>query len=132
MKLQRNMRNDTDFLIFLAIILIINWHLDILYPIKHLATGGAIGPSLFFMLSAYGLYFSFTPQTSFLTFISNRIKKIYPSVWLELLIIFIHFYNGVKPHKGIGGFDTGGEIAPVLLSRKIVKNARLSCRAFCQ
>jgi len=66
--------------------------MDILYPIKSLATGGAIGNSLFFMLSSYGLYLSYGGKgTSFLQYFKRRITKLYPNVWAELIILFIPF-----------------------------------------
>ena len=39
---------------------------------------------------------------------------------------FINFYNGVRPHKAIGGLTPRGKTDPVFLSRKTVNNGRLS------
>jgi len=49
---------DTQFLRAIAILLVVNSHLDRYYPVSHLATGRAIGNSLFFFLSAFGIYLS--------------------------------------------------------------------------
>ena len=48
-------RNDTSFIRVVAILLIVNSHLDAYYPISYLGTGTAIGNSLFFVLSSFGL-----------------------------------------------------------------------------
>ena len=83
-------RNDTDFLRFIAIIFIINSHLDNYYPVQALATGGHLGNSLFFMLSAFGLFLSQkAKQKPFINFYSRRIERIYPSVWLATLFLKI-------------------------------------------
>lgn len=81
-------RNDTQFLRAFAIILVLNSHFDKYYPIPYLGTGGAIGNSIFFFLSAYGLYLS--QQKSFKNFkdwFAHRIEKIYPSLWVALILI---------------------------------------------
>ena len=85
-------KNDTDFLRFIAITLIINSHMDILHPYKYLGTGGAIGNALFFMLSSYGLTLSLKrrPQ-EFKEYFLNRIRRIYPPVWIELMIVYIPY-----------------------------------------
>jgi peptidoglycan/LPS O-acetylase OafA/YrhL len=78
----------SNFLRFLAIMLVINSHLDDLYPIHWLGTGGSIGNSLFFMLSSYGIMLSEqkNPQ-SFSQFMIKRIKRIYPAVWINFLLV---------------------------------------------
>lgn len=48
-----------------------------------------IGNSLFFMISSFGLFLSFQkkePQ-NFTIWYSDRVKRIYPSVWITLLLI---------------------------------------------
>jgi peptidoglycan/LPS O-acetylase OafA/YrhL len=83
-------RNDTLFLRFLAIVLVINSHLDDFYPNPLFGSGGAIGDALFFMLSSYGLLLSerFKPQT-FSGYLSKRILRIYPVVWSTILFIIL-------------------------------------------
>jgi peptidoglycan/LPS O-acetylase OafA/YrhL len=80
---------ETSFLRALAILLIINSHLDNYYPVRHLATGGMIGNSLFFMLSALGLYLSWQKRRTdgFGTWYGRRILRIYPAVWISALVI---------------------------------------------
>ena len=84
-------RRDTVFLRFLAIFLIANSHLDSLYPFPQLATGGALGNALFFMLSGYGLALSEQKkERPFLRWYGRRIARIYPS--LVLVVIAFHFW----------------------------------------
>jgi len=54
---------DTQFLRALAILLVINSHLDKYYRIPYIGMGGAIGNSMFFFLSAFGLYLSQQKQS---------------------------------------------------------------------
>lgn len=92
MKYTNITRNDTIFLRFLAIILIVNSHFDRLYPIHHIATGGAIGNSLFFFLSSFGLSISQQKyHRNFASYIKKRITRIYPSIWAELLILYVPY-----------------------------------------
>lgn len=81
---------DTQFLRAFAIILVLNSHLDKYYPIPYIATGGAIGNSLFFFLSAYGLYISQqTHSRRFVEWFSHRIARIYPSLWIVLISLYM-------------------------------------------
>lgn len=73
---------------FVAILLIANSHLDALYPISSLATGGSIGNALFFMLSGYGLFLSAIIRPGpFLTWYGRRIVRIYPALWIASILI---------------------------------------------
>jgi len=83
-------KQDTNFLRFIAICLILNSHMDLYYPIPHIGTGGSIGNALFFMLSAFGLLLSEkrAPQT-FSVYYTKRIKRIYPAVWVVLVLLII-------------------------------------------
>lgn len=75
---------------FVAIVCIANSHLDALYPITLLATGGSIGNALFFMLSGYGLFLSANIQDKpFLSWYKRRILRIYPSTWLASILMII-------------------------------------------
>jgi len=84
-----NPKYDTDFLKAISICLIINSHLGCFYPISHLGTGGMIGNSFFFMLSAFGLYLSQCSReiTSFNSWYARRILRIFPSSWVVVLMI---------------------------------------------
>lgn len=94
------MKNDTNFLRFVAIFLIINHHLHNYYPIQYLATGGAMGNALFFVLSSFGLFLSERKNPKpFTEWYAQRIKRIYPTVWIVLIIltfpykIYIHTFD---------------------------------------
>lgn len=91
-------KNDTNFLRALAIILIVNSHLKNFYPVQQLATGGMIGNALFFVLSSLGLYLSWQTkkQKDFQSWYSQRIRRIYPSVWVTIILITlpIAIYSG--------------------------------------
>ena len=83
-------RNRTNFLRVLAIALVVNSHMDSLYPrqLAPLATGGMIGNSLFFLLSAWGLLLSIRERPrEFREWYSRRIGRIYPSVWVTVILL---------------------------------------------
>ena len=82
--------NGTILLRALAILLIIHSHSDAFYPISQLATGGAIGNTIFFILSSFGLYFSEQRNPRpFLEWLTHRFTRIYPAVWIVLLTMQI-------------------------------------------
>lgn len=81
--------NDTNFLRFIAILLIVNSHSGDFYPITSLGTGGALGNSLFFMLSSLGLYLSTTKYKKFLEWCGRRAMRLYPSYWVFFLLLYI-------------------------------------------
>src|SRR4051812_42339330 len=84
----RKFMNDTIFFRFIAILLITNSHLDKLYPIPMLGSGGALGNSLFFMISGLGLALSGKMQTlGFPIWFRHRVSKIYASLW-PIVIVF--------------------------------------------
>ncbi len=80
---------DTIFLRFIAVLLITNSHLDGLYPIPGLASGGALGNAIFFMLSGLGLALSsqHRPPERFLSWFSARATRIYPTLWISLVAL---------------------------------------------
>jgi peptidoglycan/LPS O-acetylase OafA/YrhL len=86
------MKNDTNFLRFVAILLIINHHLHDYYPIRYFATGGAMGNALFFVLSSFGLFLSEKKNPKpFTAWYTQRIKRIYPTVWIVLVILTLPY-----------------------------------------
>jgi peptidoglycan/LPS O-acetylase OafA/YrhL len=95
MEMRIHERKDTFFIRFLAIFLITNSHLDSLYPIPYLGTGGALGNSLFFMLSGYGLALSGqVNDRPFLQWYWRRILRIYPSLIVVVAIIDLWLGKG--------------------------------------
>lgn len=75
---------------FFATFLITNAHIEGLYPAgwKILSTGGALGNSLFFFCSGFALYLS-NRQIGFFPWLVRRITRIYPSLWLFMLITLL-------------------------------------------
>ena len=76
------MKSERDYKIdiikFMAVFLIINSHSDIAYPkYSYLATGGAIGDSLFLFCSGYTLLLG--KMRDFGNYYKRRINRIYPS-----------------------------------------------------
>jgi membrane-bound acyltransferase YfiQ involved in biofilm formation len=81
---------DTTFLRFIAIILIINSHLELYYPLPKLAIDGLLGNSMFFMLSGLGLSLSARKKSrGFFAWLYRRAKRIYPALFLVVFIYFI-------------------------------------------
>ncbi|HSZ01599.1 MAG TPA: acyltransferase [Terriglobales bacterium] len=83
-------RNSTNFLRVLAIALVVNSHMDNLYPVKvaFLATGGSMGNALFFMLSSWGLMLSMRARPkAFGEWYGRRIVRIYPAVWVTVILL---------------------------------------------
>ena len=88
-------RDQTDFVRFLGIMLITNSHIDSLYPLPQLATGGALGNALFFIISGYCLTRSNACSTiSLPVWFLRRIMRIYPSVILVTLFVEILLNQG--------------------------------------
>lgn len=83
-----------DILKFLAVILITNSHMQLLYgKYSILATGGAIGDALFFFCSGFTLFLK--PMESvrdFPNWYKRRINRIYPTV-LAVAIVFCTFFG---------------------------------------
>lgn len=94
------MKNDTNFLRFFSILLVINSHLDTYYPIPYFGTGGSMGNSLFFALSSFGLFLSAQKNPKpFADWYAQRIKRIYPVVWIAVIFLTLPF------KMYIGAFD---------------------------
>lgn len=72
----------------LAMALIVNSHLDALYPIPQLATGGALGNGLFFIVSGFCIAEIKKP---FFQWFFDRFKRIYPPTLIAVAINFILF-----------------------------------------
>lgn len=98
---QPDLRKSTTFLRCIAILLVINSHLDALYPVPWLGTGGAMGNSLFFMLSSFGLLLSEkNRQQTFVEYYVKRIKRIYPAVWTSIMFLILPialYYHFTSP-----------------------------------
>lgn len=69
-----------DLLKFLAVVFVVNSHLDICYPAayKFLATGGSLGDALFFFCSGFTLFLG--RNDGFVSWYKRRLARILPSV----------------------------------------------------
>lgn len=86
-----------DLMRALAILLVLNSHFDTLYPIPALATGGAAGNGLFFILSGFCL----TLRPGFLHHMARRAARLYPGV---VISFGVQMLLGMKGVTGIGSF----------------------------
>ncbi len=76
---------DTTLMLFMATCLITLSHLDAFVPDPRIATGGAIGNSLFFFLSGFGLTMSLNAsgaEPSLLAYLRKRVLRLYPAAIL--------------------------------------------------
>ena len=86
---------DNALLRTIAIFLVTNSHLDHLYPLPQLGTGGSLGNAIFFMMSGYGLALSNREHgRSFPEWYWRRFARIYPSLFLVVLCL------GYLPERG--------------------------------
>lgn len=91
-----------DVVKFLAVLLIINSHADIMYPkFQILATGGAIGDCLFLFCSGFTLFWG--GQKSFGCYYKRRICRIYPSVIMSVLFVHLISMNPTFELKELAG-----------------------------
>lgn len=92
MALVRNRDISIDIMKCLAVILVMNSHMDLLYgKYSALATGGAIGDVLFFFASGYTILLG--RGGNFSNWYKRRIKRIYPTVF-AMAIISAFFMGG--------------------------------------
>lgn len=80
----------------IAALLITNSHMDKLYPIAALATGGSIGNAIFFAVSGY--CFSVKEQ-NFLRFFTKKIARLYPSIIIAATVLYFTAFSNNKPNN---------------------------------
>lgn len=118
-------KNDKPifFIQIICSLLIVNYHTSILgipYLIS-LSKGGFILNTIFVFFSGYLLSFSYSSNDniSFISFMLKRIKRIYPSLIIVLLISFVYsvlttkdiaIYNYFKWFSGLGYFAKNNDI----------------------
>lgn len=81
---------DTTLMLFMATCLITLSHLDAFVPDPRIATGGAIGNSLFFFLSGFGLTASLNAggaAPSLLAYLRKRVLRLYPAAILVACVM---------------------------------------------
>lgn len=70
----------------IAILLVMNSHFDTLYPVSALGTGGALGNSLFFIVSGFSLW---PINRKFSEWIIRRVERLYlPTLLATILTLF--------------------------------------------
>lgn len=89
---------DAALVRFVAILLVTNSHLDGLYPLPQLATGGALGNALFFAASGYGLALSYKAAPAFFpAWYWQRLMRLYPSVIIVMGIFELGISHSWSP-----------------------------------
>lgn len=79
-----------DILKFFAVLLITNSHMELLYgKYSYLATGGAIGDTLFFFASGFTIFLG--QDRPFGNYYKRRINRIYPTVFAWALLSCVFF-----------------------------------------
>lgn len=79
-----------DYIKLLAVLLVMNSHLDICYvKYPQLSTGGILGDALFFFASGFGLLVG--TQSRFDDWYKRRIRRIYPSIISASVVSFLFF-----------------------------------------
>jgi peptidoglycan/LPS O-acetylase OafA/YrhL len=72
-----------DLLRAVAIVLVVNSHLDEVYPIPQLGTGGVFGNELFFFISGYGLYLGYQASREAIgSWLKRRLTRVYEPLFV--------------------------------------------------
>lgn len=109
-----------DVVKFLAVLLIINSHADMMYPkYQILATGGAIGDCLFLFCSGFTLFWG--GQKSFGNYYKRRINRIYPSVFAAAVFLHIIIRNSQVDYMQLAG---GEFVVAIMIYYIILYNIR--------
>jgi hypothetical protein len=92
---------STAFLALLravAIVLVVNSHLDDLYPIPQLGTGGMFGNELFFFVSGYGLFLSYNKSHEPIGgWLIRRIIRVYEPLFV--VATFLVLIGDIQVHS---------------------------------
>lgn len=88
-----------DILKCVAVIVVLNSHMDLLYgKYAALATGGAIGDALFFFCSGFTLFLG--RNAGFFDWYKKRINRIYPTVFASIILACL-LEKGGWEHRGL-------------------------------
>lgn len=117
-----------DILKFLAVILVTNSHMDILYvKFSAFATGGTIGDVLFLFCSGFTLFMKpISSIREFPNWYKRRINRIYPSI-LAIAIISCIIFNNNSSIVNILLFGGGSFIAFIMIYYIIIFMIGLYC-----
>lgn len=85
---KKQMYSFVPYLKALAVLLVINSHLDGFYPISAMATGGALGNALFFLVSGFCLA---NIKKDFFSWYKYRVMRIYPQTVVMAIVMFALF-----------------------------------------
>jgi len=97
--LSTSSKYELDLLKFFAIILITNSHINHLYPIPSIGTGGSLGNSIFFLVSAIGLTLSLNKKkVDFATWFYKRASRTYFITWVATILFLLIGYYTVSPN----------------------------------
>lgn len=112
-------RNQSiDILKFLAVLLIVNSHMDPLYgKFSPLATGGTIGDVLFVFISGFTLFLG--TRRGFDNFYKRRINRIYPTVF-GWAVIGCLFFDSKSNLLNVILFGGGDFVAFIMISYVII------------
>jgi hypothetical protein len=90
---------DTALMRAIAALLIANSHLELFYPRAWLAGDGLLGNALFYFLSGFGVALGARSRPrGFFPWFGRRIVRIYPSVIIAALIIFVILQHDWKTY----------------------------------
>ncbi|MGN6646938.1 MAG: acyltransferase family protein [Cytophaga sp.] len=88
---------ELDILKFFAIILITNSHINHLYPIHNMGTGGSLGNTIFFLVSSIGLTLSLNKKNvPFGTWFYKRASRTYLITWFATIIFLLIGYYTIQ------------------------------------
>lgn len=81
-----------NYLKAIAVLLVLNSHLDSIYPISALGFGGGLGNALFFCVSGYTWAGLHSKKKSFGSWYLNKIKRIWvPTAFANLVFVFLNY-----------------------------------------
>lgn len=89
MKSEKKQISIINTLKLFAILIVFNSHCAQLYPVSYMATGGAVGNSIFFAIS--GFLLKINDDESFFKYLWKKIIRLYPAVYLTSLINMAYF-----------------------------------------
>lgn len=98
---KKNISYSLSILRVIAMLMIINSHSDVLFPnnLSFLASGGAIGNELFFLISGY----LFSSNGNFIQFCIKRFIRLFIPVYIVTIILFVLNFYSFQHLKSISG-----------------------------